>query len=375
MQTAVVSRAKAYLKVRHKNVRDAMQHLKIDGMLLTHPPDLAYLTNFTGDDSVGLVSEKDIHLVTDFRYQEQAEQEAAWVKATIRDGKMEDALAKTIGGIKAKRVGFEANFATVGQIDALASALKTAKLDVELVPLENVMSNIRKVKDDHEIDLIRKSVAVAEEAFEAIRDEIKPGLSENYLAGLLVLELRSRGASNSSFPVIVAASANSSLPHYRPGEALVQADQPLLIDWGALMKGYCSDLTRTLMIGRVNLKMKEIYKVVLEAQLAAIAFLRPGVTTQQADRVARDVIDKAGYAKQFGHGLGHGIGRDIHELPTLRKTGGEEELRPGMVVTVEPGIYLPGEGGVRIEDDVLITHSGCEVLSSLDKTFEGCHIE
>jgi Xaa-Pro aminopeptidase len=313
--------------------------------------------------------------VTDFRYEEQAAIEAAWVKVTLRDNKMEEALVKAITAAKCKRVGFEANYATVGQIDALIRAFKEAKLDVELVPLENVMSNIRKVKDDHEIDLIRKSVAIAEEAFEAIRDEIKVGQTENYLAGLLVLELRSRGASNSSFPVIVAAGANSSLPHYRPGEVLVQRDQPLLIDWGALAKGYCSDLTRTLMVGRVSPKMKQIYKVVLEAQLAAIKFLRPGVTTMQADRVARDVIEAAGFGKQFGHGLGHGIGRDIHELPTLRKTGGEEELRPGMVVTVEPGIYLPGEGGVRIEDDVLITHSGCEVLSSLDKSFEGGHIE
>jgi Xaa-Pro aminopeptidase len=375
MQTAVVSRAKAYLKVRHKNVRDAMKHLKLDGLMLTHPPDLAYLSNFTGDDSIGLSTEKEVHLITDFRYEEQAAIEAGWLKLTIRDAKMEDALVKAFTGAKVKRVGFEANFATVGQIDALASALKKGGHAVELVPLENVMSNIRKVKDDHEIDLIRKSVAVAEEAFEAIRNEIKPGQTENYLAGLLVLELRSRGASNSSFPVIVAAAANSSLPHYRPGETLVQRDQPLLIDWGALVKGYCSDLTRTLMIGRVSPKMKQIYKVVLEAQEAAIKFLRPGVTTQQADRVARDVIDAAGFGKQFGHGLGHGIGRDIHELPTLRKTGGEEELRPGMIVTVEPGIYLPGEGGVRIEDDVLITHSGCEVLSSLDKSFEGCHFE
>jgi Xaa-Pro aminopeptidase len=375
MQTTVVSRAKAYLKVRHKNVRDAMKHLKLDGLLLTHPPDLAYLTNFTGDDSIGLVAEKDIHLITDFRYEEQAAIEAGWLKVTIRDAKMEEALVKAITAAKTKRIGFEANFATVGQIDALATALKKANLSVELVPLENVMSNIRKVKDDHEIDLIRKSVAVAEEAFEAIRDEIKPGQTENYLAGLLVLELRSRGASNSSFPVIVAAGANSSLPHYRPGETLVQRDQPLLIDWGALHKGYCSDLTRTLMVGRVSPHMKQIYKVVLEAQLAAIKFLRPGVTTMQADRVARDVIEDAGFGKQFGHGLGHGIGRDIHELPTLRKTGGDEELRPGMIVTVEPGIYLPGEGGVRIEDDVMITHSGCEVLSSLDKSFEGCHIE
>jgi Xaa-Pro aminopeptidase len=288
---------------------------------------------------------------------------------------MEDALLKAIQAAKVKRIGFEANFTTVGQVDALERAIKKANAGVELVPLENVMTNIRKVKDDHEIDLIRKSVAVAEEAFEAIQDEIKPGQTENYLAGLLVLELRSRGASNSSFPVIVAAGANSSLPHYRPGETLVQRDQPLLFDWGALVKGYCSDLTRTLMIGRVSPKMKQIYKVVLDAQTAAIKFLRPGVTTIQADRVARDVIKDAGFDKQFGHGLGHGIGRDIHELPTLRKTGTEEELRPGMIVTVEPGIYLPGEGGVRIEDDVLITHSGCEVLSSLEKSFEGCHIE
>jgi Xaa-Pro aminopeptidase len=375
---AVVARAKAYLKVRQKSVREAMKALNLDALLLTHPPDLAYLTNFTGDDSIGLITEKDFYLVTDFRYKEQAEQEAGWLKTNMRENKMSDALAQTITEAKAKRVGFEANFATVGQMDALANSLKAVKdlpKPPELVPLENVMTNIRKVKDDNEIDLIRKSVGIAEEAFDAIRDEIKVGQSENYLAGLLGFELRSRGAAGSSFPIIVAAGPNSSLPHYRPGEALIQRDQPLLIDWGALYKGYCSDLTRTLMIGRVQPKIKEIYKVVYESQLAAIKFLRPGVTTQQADRVARDVIDRAGYKDYFGHGLGHGIGREIHELPSLRKTGGEEELRPGMIVTVEPGIYIPGVGGVRIEDDVLITHSGCEVLSSLDKTFEGCHFE
>ena len=297
---------------------------------------------------------------------------------------MAEPLAKVLVDAKVKRVGFEANFTTFGQVHAVDKALKELKDkepkdagpgSIELVPLEDVLVNLRKVKDDHEIDLIRKSVGVAEEAFEAFRGEIKVGLTENHLAGLLVFELRSRGAANSSFPVIVAAAANSSLPHYRPGEALVQRDQPLLVDWGALYKGYCSDLTRALMVGRVSAAFKKIYSVVLEAQQEAIRFLRPGVTTQQADRVARDVIEKAGFGKEFGHGLGHGIGRDIHELPTMRKTGGEEELRPGMIVTVEPGIYLPGEGGVRIEDNVLITHSGCEVLSSLERSFEGCHIE
>jgi Xaa-Pro aminopeptidase len=292
-------------------------------------------------------------------------------------------------------VGFEANFATFGQIASLDRAVKeqakeakasgkknSAKAaapaaEIELVPLEDVMTNLRKVKDDHEIDLIRKAVAVAEESFIAIRDrgDIKVDETESYLAGLLIFELRSRGAGGTSFPPIVATGTNSSLPHYRPSEARVQRDQPLLFDWGALYNGYCSDLTRTFMIGRVAPRMKQIYKIVLEAQQTVISFLRPGVTTMQADRVARDVIEKAGFGEQFGHGLGHGIGRDIHELPTLRKTGGDEELRPGMIVTVEPGIYLPGEGGVRIEDDVLITHSGAEVLSSLDKSFEGCHIE
>ena len=379
--TTVVSRAKAYLKARQKSVRDAMKELQLDGLMLTHPPDLAYLSNFTGDDSIGLITPKDFVLVTDFRYKEQAEQEAGWLKINMREGRMADALAKSLLDSKSKRIGFEANYATVGQIDALYKALaelakehKEAKA-LELVPLDNVMSNIRRVKDDNEIDLIRKSVGVAEEAYEAIRDAIEVGQTENFIAGQLVFELRSRGASNSSFPVIVAAGANSSLPHYHPNETLLLKDQPLLIDWGALYKGYCSDLTRTIMVGRVSDRMKQIYKVVLEAQLAAINFLRPGVTTHQADRVARDVIEKAGFGQFFGHGLGHGIGREIHELPSLNKNAKDEEMRPGMVVTVEPGIYLPGEGGVRIEDDVLITHSGCEVLSSLDKTFEGCHLE
>jgi Xaa-Pro aminopeptidase len=378
----VVSRAKAYLKVRHKSVRDAMKELKLDAILLTHAPDISYLTNFTGEDSVGLITPKEFYLVTDFRYKEQAELEAGWVKAAIREGKMEQTLSKTLVESGATRIGFEANYTTVGQLDALERALKELRekdgggaRPIEFVGLQDVMQNIRKVKDDHEIDLVRKSVALAEEAFNAIHDEIKVGQTENYLAGLLVFELRSRGASNSSFPVIVAAGTNSSLPHYRPGETLVQRDQPCLFDWGALLKGYCSDLTRTLMVGRVSPRIKQIYKVVHEAQEAAIRFLRPGVTTLQADRVARDVIERAGFGKEFGHGLGHGIGREIHELPSMRKTGGEEELRPGMIVTVEPGIYLPGEGGVRIEDDVLITHSGCEVLSTLDRTFEGCHLE
>jgi Xaa-Pro aminopeptidase len=367
--------AKAFLQARQTSVRRALGDLKLDGLLLTHPPDLAYLSEFTGDDSIGLVTADDFFLVTDFRYQEQVRIEAPWLKVNIREGKMSEALAKTVKDSGVDRLGFEANFTPFGTVGALDKQLKENKTPVELVPVEDVMVNIRKVKDDVEIDIIRQAVEVAEEAYLAVREQIKPGLTENYIAGLMGFEMRCRGASDSSFPVIVAAGAGSSLPHYRPGEIVVKKDQPLLIDWGARFKGYCSDLTRTLMLGQVSPKLKKAYNITLEAQMAAIEFLRPGVTTRQADQVARDVIIKAGHGDHFGHGLGHGIGRDIHELPTMRKTGGEEELKPGMVVTVEPGIYLPGEGGIRIEDDVLITHGGHEVLSSLDKSFEGCHIE
>src|SRR5262245_62136719 len=187
MQVAV-TRAKAYLKVRHKAIRDAMKELKLDSLLLTHPPDLAYLSNFTGDDSVGLITDKDFYLVTDFRYKEQAELEAGWLKTSLRDGKMADAVAKTVAEAQVERIGFEANFTTFGQVTALDKAIKEVSngRQVELVPLEDVLVNIRKVKDDHEIDLIRKSVAIAEEAFDAIRDQIKPGQTESYLAGLLV---------------------------------------------------------------------------------------------------------------------------------------------------------------------------------------------
>jgi Xaa-Pro aminopeptidase len=372
----LVSRAKAFLKARHQHVRDAMKQLGLDALLLTHAPDVAYLTDFTGDDSFAIITDKDIHLVSDFRYQEQIEMECGWVKVTIRDGKMADAVANVLGGIKSKKLGFEADFTTVGQLDGLVASLKQAKVaQPDLTPLDNVMSNIRKIKDDNEIDLVRKSVALAEEAFTAVREMIQVGLTENHMAGLLVSELRSRGAMRESFPVIVASGAHSSLPHYQPGEATIQKDAPLLIDWGALYRGYCSDLTRTLLLGRVHPKIKEIYRVCSEAQQEVLRFMRPGVTTLEADAIARDVISKAGYGAEFGHGLGHGIGREIHELPNLRKTGPSDELRPGMIVTVEPGIYIKGLGGVRIEDDVLITHSGCEMLSTLGNTYEACHIE
>jgi Xaa-Pro aminopeptidase len=276
---------------------------------------------------------------------------------------MSDALATALVELKASKAGFEANFTMFGQVESLRKTLAEKKIDVPLTAVDDLMVNVRKIKDEVEIGIIREAIRVAEEALIAAKPELKPGRTENYIAGLLVFEMRKRGASDASFEPIVATGAASSLPHYRPGEIDLQRDTFLLIDYGARYHGYCSDITRTFSIGTLPAKLTEIYQICLEAQLAAIATLKPGVMTHTADA--------AGYKDCFGHGLGHGIGRDIHELPTLRRKGGEEELKPGMIVTVEPGIYLPGLGGVRIEDDVLITSTGCQVLTTLDKSLEG----
>jgi Xaa-Pro aminopeptidase len=373
---SVVRKSRAYLQVRQRAARAALRKFNVDTLLITQPSDLAYLTDFTGDDSVGLLTQKDFLLVSDFRYREQIQIEAPWLRSIMREGTMADSLADGLGELKSRNVGFQASRTTFGQIDGLKSIVKKRGMrKIEFSPLGDFLVEIRQIKDLRELGIIRQAVRVAEDAFRALRRQIRVGQDENFLAGLLVFEMRSRGASDGSFQTIVAAGANGSLPHYRPGKAKVRRGQPLLIDWGALYMGYCSDLTRTLLVGNVKPVMKDIYKIVLEAQMAAIDSLAPGKSTRDADKVARDIIDKAGYREHFGHGLGHGIGREIHELPVLRKTGTHEALRPGMIVTVEPGIYLPGIGGVRIEDDVLITRNGHEVLSSLNKTFEGCQLE
>ncbi len=368
------SSAKPYLLARQQTVRHAMAARGVDTLLLTHPADLAYLSDFSGHDSIGVFTADDFILVTDFRYAEQAQIESPWLKTVMRDGKMADALVNALTSLKSSKVGFESNFTMFGQVESLRKTLEEKHLAIDVTGVADLMVNVRKIKDDVEIGIIREAIRVAEEALLTVKPELKPGRTENYIAGLLQFEMRKRGASNSSFDPIIATGPASSLPHYRPADIDIKRDTFLLIDYGALYQGYCSDITRTFSIGTLPAKLTEIYKICLEAQLAAIATLKPGVATQTVDAAARNIIDGAGYKEFFGHGLGHGIGRDIHEQPTRRRVGGEEELKPGMIVTVEPGIYLPGIGGVRIEDDVLITPSGCEVLTSLDKSLDGCRL-
>jgi len=262
---------------------------------------------------------------------------------------------------------------TLRQRDNLARDLTKAKLKTRLVTIDDVVVNARNIKDAREIQIIEQAIAVAEHGFAMIKANLQLGTTENELASLLVHEMRKRGAWDAAFNVIVGAGPNASLPHYRPGDVKIQSNTAVLVDWGALVGGYRSDLTRMILVGSIPPAIKEIYRVVLDAQLAAIAAIKPGKTGKQIDQVARAVIRKAGYGKNFGHGLGHGVGRDIHETLSFSRLS-KTVLEPGMVMTVEPGIYLPGVGGVRLEDDILVTAEGCRVLSHLPKDFESAKL-
>ncbi|HRK30879.1 MAG TPA: Xaa-Pro peptidase family protein [Tepidisphaeraceae bacterium] len=370
----------APLITRRHRVRAAMAENQLDAILLTSSADLGYLTGISWEDCTGVLTHDTFTLVTDSRYDEEVAIKCPWLHRRIFSGKqtMADLVVDTLFKSKAGRVGFEKNFVTHGMVLALSKAVKDKKTKgprPRLRPQAGLMTNVRKLKDAIEIATIRAAVDVAQQAYKVVRKQLRVGMTENEIAARMEFEMKQRGASKGSFDTNVSAGSNSSLPHYRPAEVRLANNSALLFDWGALVGGYCSDITRTHAVGRPPAKLREIYSIVLEAQAAAIAAIRPGVSTRKVDAAARDIIAKAGYGKHFGHGLGHGIGLAIHELPRLSKIAAPEALVPGMVVTVEPGIYLPGRFGVRIEDDVLVTETGCEVLTSLDKSFEGCHIE
>jgi Xaa-Pro aminopeptidase len=358
------------LETRVQALRDRMVSAKLDGYLLTHAPDIAHLTGFSGHDSVAIVTPRQVYVATDSRYTEELERDAPHVKLVLRKKSMAEALGATLAAARSTRVGFETNFVTYGTIDGLKRELRKRGVAVVLVPIADMMVSLRKIKDSEEVAAIRAAVDIAEKAFLTLIPRVTPGTTETQLTGQLILAMRELGASDAAFHPIIAAGANSSLPHYRPDITPIVDNAPLLVDWGAIYNGYRSDLTRTVFLGKPHKKLAEIYKIVLEANMATIDKLKAGLNCKEADAIARKIITKAGYGKNFGHGLGHGIGRDIHEEPRLHVSRDKEHLQPGSVVTVEPGIYLPGIGGVRIEDDVLITESGCEVLSSLEKSFD-----
>jgi Xaa-Pro aminopeptidase len=225
------------------------------------------------------------------------------------------------------------------------------------------------IKGPEEIESIEAAIRIGEQAFEVLRRKVRPGMTESEVAGLIEYEMKRRGASGPCFPTIAAVDGNAALPHARPGQAVVPKNGLLLVDWGARVGEYCGDLTRVLLIGKIRPRIRQMYQAVLDAQLTAIAAIRPNISCREVDRAARRALDKAGLGKYFVHSLGHGLGVEVHEGPRLAASN-RDILKPGMVVTVEPGVYLPGVAGIRIEDDVVVTETGCRVLSRLDKGLE-----
>ena len=354
-----------YILQRWQAARAELKKLKGDALLVTYFPDVSWLTGFEGDDSWALLTPDQVWLISDFRYAEQIARECPWVHAVMRKKRLSEELIKICKKCKIRTLAVQEESVSLRQQAAIKEF--TVPAGIRLKAVLEILVKLRNIKDSHEIALIEQAVTIAEHSFEALKAHLKAGQTENEIAGLLVYEMRRRGASNASFDPIVAAGANGSLPHYRPGAVKMQNNSALLVDWGALYNGYRSDLTRMIFMGDPPRKIREIYQVVLAAQQAAIAAIKPDVPGKKIDKIARDIITKAGYGKSFGHSLGHGVGRDIHEQVSLSQRG-DVILKPGMIVTAEPGIYLPGIGGVRIEDDILVTQTGCRVLSSLPKT-------
>lgn len=371
-----------YAARRQKVFRRALKEAKaaIDVLLINRVEDVSYLSGFTGDDSFLLIwpaqagrpgkggEPGEACLVTDGRYSEQAAKECPDIRCLVRKGPMSQAIAEAIGKRRCRRLGVQADCLTLNWPPALAKALPRTKT----VPIGGVTNAARQIKDESEVASIRKAIRAAEGALQALLNQGRKafvGRTERQVAAELEYRMKLAGADKPSFDTIVAAGPHGSLPHYRPADVRIGSDEGVLIDWGAMVGGYCSDLTRVVWPGRIPPKMAEVYEAVRKSQLAGISAVGPGRTFKAVDFAARDVISRAGYGPQFVHGLGHGIGRQIHEMPGIgqQAKGG---LSAGMVVTVEPGIYLPGVGGVRIEDDVLVTPQGRKKLSSLPTALE-----
>lgn len=344
--------------------------LPVAHFLVTNPVDVGYLTGFLGGDSYLLLGGRRPMVISDFRYEEELEPLKPFCDVVIRTKAMTDAVAAAAMELGVQRLGVQGEHMTLG----LRQALGTRVRGVKLIETSGLVSRLRVKKDAGELALIRKAIRIQEQALEAVLPWIGKTLkatgsvSEQAIAAELEREMKVRGSSKPGFETIVGAGANGSLPHYRPGPFKLKRNQPLLIDWGAIFQGYHGDMTRVFCWGKWPAKIAEIYRIVQDAQEMSAAALRPGRTTVDVDRIARDYIAAHGYGERFGHGLGHGMGLDGHEEPRLSHMGEPRPLEPGMVVTIEPGIYLPGVGGVRIEDDYVITAKGAENLCTLPKS-------
>ena len=354
---------------RRRRLARRFEDAGVDAMLVTNFVNVTYLTGFTGDDSYLLLTADKAILLSDSRYQQQLEEECPGLELKIRTASsaMADTVAEVAKTTAANRVALEADSVTL----ALRERLEKASPQVAWGPVSGWVEQLRAIKDADEIAEIRRSITLAERLFAWLRAELRVGCSERMLAAELEYRIRREGGTGCAFAPIVAFGPRAALPHASPTDADAEGQELLLLDWGAKAGLYCSDLTRVLPLRSITPKLEQIHAVVLEAQQKAIQAVRAGAIMKDVDRAARESIAEAGFGDHFGHGLGHGFGLQIHEAPRLSPAE-SEPLRAGMVITIEPGVYLPQWGGVRIEDDLLVTEDGCEVLTSAPKSLEAC---
>ncbi|MGH2723144.1 MAG: M24 family metallopeptidase [Actinomycetota bacterium] len=341
---------------RRERLRARLPELGVEAMLVTRLVNVRYLTGFTGSNGQLVLTESEDVFFTDSRYEEQARRQLPDVAREVYPRSFPKAFAGTCREAGLRRVAFEAAEVTVHTHREL-----TESLEGELVPTEDQVERLRWVKEPPELELIARAQSITDEAFDRLTAKLAGGMTERQAAFELELVMREAGAERLAFESIVAFGENAAEPHHGPGDRELRGGDVVKLDFGCVVDGYHSDMTRTVAFGEPPPELREVHEVVARAQRAGVEAVRPGTVGSEADRAARDVIDEAGYGDRFGHSLGHGVGLEIHEGPTLRRES-SDVLPEGTVVTVEPGVYLPGVGGVRIEDMVVVEADGCRVL-------------
>jgi Xaa-Pro aminopeptidase len=349
--------------MRLTELRKILDAQDLDAVLIGRPENRRYLSGFTGSAGWLVISSDRMVLATDFRYYQQVGREAPGFELARIESRFSVLLPALLSDLGVQRLGFESQHLTVDQSDTWGQATE----GVVWIPLKDTVETLRAVKDADELAALRRSAALADAAFSHLLDAIRPGMTEREAAWEIEAYMRTHGASKVAFDLIVAAGPNGALPHARAGDRAIQPGEPIVVDVGCVLDGYCSDMTRTFCLGQPTSRYLEVWDIVLQAQEAAEAAIRAGVRGADADAVARARIDDAGYGEYFGHGLGHGVGLVVHENPRASELS-EDTLQAGMVLTVEPGIYLPGEFGVRLEDLVIIKEEGVEILTGASKT-------
>ncbi|ARF12748.1 Xaa-Pro dipeptidase [Sporosarcina ureae] len=344
-----------------EKLRKLLKEQQLDALVITNPYNRRYMTNFTGSAGTAIVSQDDAVFITDFRYMEQANDQLSGYRIVQHTGTMIQEVANQVKEMKIETLGFEKEDLSYSQFEVYTEHVKT-----KLVPVAGLVEKLRLIKTPEEVTVLKQAAAIADAAFVYICSVIQAGKTELEIANELEFFMRKQGATSSSFDIIVASGERGALPHGVASDKVIETGDLVTMDYGALYNGYISDITRTVAIGEPSAKLREIYEVTLRAQELGVEQIKPGMTGIEADAITRDYIKSKGYGEAFGHSTGHGIGMEVHEAPALSFRS-KTVLEPNMAVTVEPGIYLPGIGGVRIEDDILITETGNERLTKSTK--------